>query len=130
MDGKEKFTASAPLNQIPLYVRTGSILPTGPQIQHMAETIGKPITLTVYPDKYAKYTLYLNDGTSYDYEHGDYAEITISYKETDSQLTIIQVKGDYLTKHKQPITFIIKKLDGQPIKLLYTGKPISKMLSE
>ena len=43
-------TVAAPLETMPLLVRAGSILPTGPVKQYAAETSSEPVRLTVvYP---------------------------------------------------------------------------------
>jgi alpha-glucosidase (family GH31 glycosyl hydrolase) len=60
---------SAPIDTSPLFVRAGSILPLGSPVEstHQAQAIEK---VRVYPGADASFTLFTDDGTSYDYEKG------------------------------------------------------------
>ena len=67
--GGQWVTVAAPIDRIPLFVRAGSILPLGSDIQSTAEkqTIA---AVKIYPGKDASFTLYDDDGQSLDYEKG------------------------------------------------------------
>jgi alpha-D-xyloside xylohydrolase len=67
--GGQWIKVAAPIDQIPLFVRAGAILPIGSDIQSTAtkQTIA---TVKVYPGKDGDLNLYDDDGTSYDYEKG------------------------------------------------------------
>ncbi|MCE3261071.1 MAG: alpha-glucosidase [Pseudoduganella sp.] len=60
---------AAPIDQIPVFVRAGAILPLGADVQ---STAGKQAIaeIRVYPGKDGAFTLYDDDGISYDYEKG------------------------------------------------------------
>ena len=60
---------SAPIERIPVFVRAGSIVPTGADIPSTA-THQAIRELRVYPGKDGEFALYDDDGVSYDYEHG------------------------------------------------------------
>src|SRR5690606_31340705 len=47
LGGGQTVEAAAPLNRMPLYVRVGSILPVGPDLQYTSEKPEAPITLFV-----------------------------------------------------------------------------------
>ncbi len=47
-DGGTTITAAAPLDRMPLFVRAGSIIPMGPELQYAAEKPADPIELRVY----------------------------------------------------------------------------------
>ena len=67
--GGQSINAEAPLNRIPIYARAGSIIPFGP---HAESTSAKPdpIELRIYAGAPGKFTLYEDQGDSYDYERG------------------------------------------------------------
>jgi alpha-D-xyloside xylohydrolase len=55
---------------IPLFVRAGSVIPLGADIQNTATA--QPLKeIRVYPGRAAEFTLYDDDGVSYDYEKGE-----------------------------------------------------------
>jgi len=87
-------TASAPLSQIPIYVRAGSILPMGPMIQYATQS-ADPIEIRVFKGQDGTFTLYEDAGDTYDYETGQYAQIPFSWDEAAQQLTIGARTGSY-----------------------------------
>ena len=87
-------TASAPLSQIPVYVRAGSIVPMGPMIQYATQS-ADPLEIRVYKGQSGTFTLYEDGGDTYDYETGQHAEIQLSWDDTAQQLTIGARTGSY-----------------------------------
>ncbi len=49
--GKQWLAVNAPLDKIPVYVRSGTILPLGPVVQHTNEFDGEEFTLNLYPSE-------------------------------------------------------------------------------
>src|ERR1700730_1573734 len=86
--GGAHVSAPAPLARIPLYVRAGSIIPIGPEIQYADEKPDAPITLYVYTGRNGAFTLYEDAGTDYGYEKGEFATIRMSYDESRGELTL------------------------------------------
>jgi len=66
---------AAPIDQIPLFVKAGSIVPIGTDVQSTATRQGIA-QLLVYPGRDAAFTLYEDDGQTYDYEKGKNTAIT------------------------------------------------------
>ena len=87
-DGGQQITAPAPLEHMPLFVKEGSILPIGPDVQYTQQKPGAPITLTVYTGKNGQFDLYEDDGTTNGYTRGEWSRIPISYDEASGTLTI------------------------------------------
>jgi alpha-D-xyloside xylohydrolase len=92
--GGQSINAEAPLNRIPIYARAGSIIPFGP---HAESTSAKPnpIELRIYTGASAKFTLYEDEGDSYDYERGAYSEIPIHWDDRAGRLTIGNRRGRF-----------------------------------
>jgi alpha-D-xyloside xylohydrolase len=88
-------TVAAPYERIPLFVRAGSIIPFGPDIQWTNEKPADNITLYVYAGENGKFTLYEDEGVNYNYEKGKYATIEFSYDDATSTLTISDRKGEF-----------------------------------
>lgn len=93
--GGQSIDATAPLTRMPLFVRAGSIVPTGPAIQYTGEKPDAPITVFVYTGANGQFTLYDDQGTTYDYEHGAYARIPIRYDDAGGTLTLGTRQGSY-----------------------------------
>ena len=87
-------TASAPLSQIPIYVRAGSIVPMGPMIQYATQS-ADPLEIRVYKGQNGSFTLYEDENDNYNYETGQHAEIQFSWDDTAQQLTIGARTGSY-----------------------------------
>jgi alpha-D-xyloside xylohydrolase len=93
--GGQTIIADAPLDTLPLYVRAGSIIPFGPDIQHTEEGQNAPIQLRIYPGQNGQFTLYEDEGDNYNYEQGQFATIRLSWDETARYLTLHERQGDY-----------------------------------
>ena len=93
--GGQTIIAEAPLDTMPLYVRAGSIIPCGPDIQHTGESCDAPISLHIYPGHSGHFTLYEDEGDNYNYEHGQFAMIRLSWDEAARRLTLHDRQGSY-----------------------------------
>jgi len=87
--------APAPYDSIPVFVRAGSIIPIGPELQFTDEIPADPITLYVYAGANGEFTLYEDDGLSYGYEQGEFSEIPLSYDEATSTLSLGARSGSF-----------------------------------
>lgn len=87
--------ATADLETLPLFVRAGSIVPVGPDVQYADEQPEAMIGLKVYSGLDASFTLYEDEGDNYNYENGSYATIEMKWSEADRTLTIGKRSGSY-----------------------------------
>ncbi|MGA7913882.1 MAG: glycoside hydrolase family 31 protein [Candidatus Acidiferrales bacterium] len=135
VDGGKSIEASAPLNRIPLYVRAGSIVPMGPQIEYTTEKPADPIELRVYAGADGTFTLYEDENDNYNYENGAYATIPIQWDDARHTLTIGERQGHFpgMLEHRTFHVVFVEENHGagidpaaQPDKIVeYTGKPVS-----
>jgi alpha-D-xyloside xylohydrolase len=93
--GGETIDAAAPLSRMPLFVRAGSVVPVGPEVQYTSEKPGAPITLLVFTGADGSFDYYEDDGVSYGYERGEFARIPIRYDSAQETLTIGARSGSY-----------------------------------
>jgi alpha-D-xyloside xylohydrolase len=93
--GGKWITAAAPYERMPVYVKEGSIIPFGPELQYTDEKPADAITLFVYTGKNAEFTLYEDEGVNYNYEKGSFVTIPISYNEGSKSLTIGAQNGSF-----------------------------------
>lgn len=109
--GGREASVAAPLDRIPVFVRAGSILPTGPQVTYAAEKLDGPITLTIYAGADGAFTLYDDAGTTYAYERGEFSRIPLAWDQSTRTLTIGDRAGSYAA---MPTTreFRVRLIDG------------------
>jgi len=99
--GNRMMEAAAPIDRLPLYVRAGSILPLGPEMEWSTEKPADPIELRIYPGADGDFTLYEDENDNYDYEKGVHAIIPMHWDSEKSTLTIGDRKGDFPGMLKQ-----------------------------
>lgn len=99
-NGGQQIDASAPFERIPVFVKGGTILPVGPIMQYTDEKNDKAITLYVFEGKNADFTLYEDDGTTYNYEKGIFNQIQIKYDDQTKIFTLSERKGKYTATPK------------------------------
>ncbi len=130
----QKIIADAPYERMPVFVKAGSILPFGPDLQYSSEKPADTITLNIYGGADASFNLYEDEGTNYNYEKGAYSTILINYKETTRTMTIENRKGSFagmLQKRSFRVNIIApgktKSLDfnaGCDKEICYEGKKL------
>jgi len=130
----QKIKVDAPYERLPLYVREGTILPIGPEIQYTDEKPADPLALYIYTGKSCDFTLYEDEGTNYNYEKGSYSTILLIYNEERKELTIEDRKGEFngmlktrtfnivIINKKKSIGYAPEIIPDQSV--TYTGKKI------
>lgn len=93
--GGSNTATATPLDRIPVFVKAGSILPWGPDVQYAAEKKWDDLQLRVYPGANAHFTLYEDEGDGYNYEQGACSEIEFNWDDTNRTLTVNDRKGSY-----------------------------------
>jgi alpha-D-xyloside xylohydrolase len=127
--GGRSIEASAKLDQIPLFVPAGTILPFGPKEQFASEKLADPIDLRIYPGSDAAFTLYEDEGTNYNYEKGEYSIIDINWNDRNSRLEIGKRRGNFphmLTQRR----FSVHRVDSsaEPNIVVYRGERLGVSL--
>jgi alpha-glucosidase/alpha-D-xyloside xylohydrolase len=93
IDGGREVTRDVDLGTMPLYVRAGAIVPTGPVEQYTDEIADPPITITVYPGADGRFDLYDDDGRSFDYRHGAWTGMTLAWDDRARRLRVTLTPG-------------------------------------
>ena len=123
-EGGKEITKETTLDVIPLYVKAGSIIPVGPQVQYATEKPWDHLELKVYAGANGNFILYEDEFDNYNYEKGAYTEIPISWNNVSRKLTIGARKGTYegMLKNRK---FTVTLQDGTQKSVDYNGKAIS-----
>ncbi|MCG6915476.1 glycoside hydrolase family 31 protein [bacterium BMS3Abin03] len=93
-EGGQTIKAEAPLDEIPLYIKAGSIIPMGPAIQYATEK-SDPVEIRIYLGADGEFTLYEDENDNYNYEKGIYSTITFNWENEKKELTINDRKGSF-----------------------------------
>jgi alpha-D-xyloside xylohydrolase len=122
-NGQRKISAKAPIDQMPLFVKAGSIIPMGPVMQYSTEKPAGPLEIRVYIGADGSFTLYEDENDNYQYENGLYSEITFTWNEAAKNLIIGKRKGDFPRMMKQRKFNVVFVSDKSGIGASETQKP-------
>lgn len=86
-NGGQEIVAASPIEQIPLYVRQGSIIP---------QDIEDILSIDIYPGADAEFSLYDDDGESLDYQDGKRQIVDLKWDDNAHQLTLCAARGQYV----------------------------------
>ena len=110
-----------------MFVRAGSILPLGPEMQYVGEKAWDNLELRIYPGANGEFTLYEDEGDNYNYEHGQYATITFRWNDRSRTLTIGKRQGGFAGAFQQR-QFTVVMPDGTQKTVDYRGKTLKVKL--
>ena len=118
LKGGQTVTRETYLDTVPLYVRAGSIIPLGPDVQYTGEKPWDDLEIRVYPGADGSFTLYEDEGDSYRYEQG--ACSTIAFTLRGRTLTVGAREGAFPGMLQQR-RFRVVTPDGTVRELNYDG---------
>ncbi len=76
------------LDELPIYVRAGAVVPQQPVVQDTAESPQGPLELRVYPGADCRGSLYLDDGRSYAYMRAESLRVEYSCQVSPGSLQV------------------------------------------
>jgi alpha-D-xyloside xylohydrolase len=123
LTGGQRIDTPAQQRTIPLFMRAGSIVPLGPTLQYVDEKPADPIELRVYGGAHGRFTLYEDEGDSYDYEKGVYATIDFTWDDAAKTLTIGPRQGEFPGMLKERTFHIVWVRPGHGVGMDPTGEP-------
>jgi len=121
--GGASVSAAAPFDAMPVYVRAGSIVPLGPDLQYTNEKPADPITLYVYAGADGAFTLYEDQGTTNDYENAAFSEIPLQWSDATKTLTIGDRKGTFTGMLSSRTFQVVRIASGKAVGYPSTATP-------
>jgi alpha-D-xyloside xylohydrolase len=112
LDGGQNINIPVPMDILPLYVKAGSIVPMGPEIEYATEKPSGNIELRIYPGADGTFKYYEDENDNYNYEKGQSATFTFTWKDKEHKLIISDTKGQFAGMLKQH-TFDVVLVNGQ-----------------
>ncbi len=131
--GGQLLKQDAPYEHMPLYVRSGAIVPMGPVMQYADEKPADDITIYVYAGQDGKFTLYEDENINYNYEKGQFSTIDMVWNDGNQTLNIGNRNGEF-PGMLQNRKFNVVKIDSdhpkgtEPIAIDYNGQGVSVKL--
>lgn len=121
--GGKTITANAPYTDIPIYVKAGSIIPCGPDIQYSTEKVADPLRLFVYTGADGSFTLYEDENVNNNYEKGKFSTIQFNFDDKKNLLTIGERKGEFEGMLKDRTFEIVWISKDKPLGLDFSDAP-------
>jgi len=98
-NGGETYFVHSPLDELPVFIKEGAILPTQNTIQHTKEKGDGILYLHMYKGSQpSNFLYYEDDGETYDYEKGKFYKRNIVYDALSNKLLLERKEGTYTTK--------------------------------
>ena len=118
--GGQNVTLTTQLDRVPMFLRAGSILPLGPEMEYVREKTWNNLEIRIYPGADGTFTLYEDEGDSYRYEQGVYSTITFNWNDKSRTLSIGERQGSFpgMLQNRQ---FTIVMPDGKKKEINYDG---------
>ncbi len=133
--GGQNTNTPAPIDIMPLFVKAGSIVPLGPDLQYAEEKKADPLEVRIYPGADAEFTLYEDENDNYNYEKGAYATILMKWNDKARKLTIGKREGEFpgMLKQRTIHIVLVDKNHGTGIEpelkpdktVVYSGKELA-----
>jgi alpha-glucosidase (family GH31 glycosyl hydrolase) len=123
LEGGREIERPVDLATIPLFVRSGSIVPLGPVKQHTGERVDEPLVLTIYPGADGLGALYEDDGATFNYRSGDFTKLLLRWDDARRQFTLRSEEGSRLSQQRRRIDVRIVP-DKTTRSIVFEGRPI------
>lgn len=93
--GGQRIELETSIDNTPLFIKAGSIIPFGPKVQYATEKQWDHLQLRIYTGADGAFVLYEDEFDNYNYEKGEYTEIPITWNNASRTLIIGDRKGSY-----------------------------------
>ena len=127
--GPTTINRSFSIDQIPVYVRPGAIVPMQPAMLYTGEKPVDPLIVNIWPlspGQSSQYSLYADNGVSVEYQHGVFTRTPIHATETGDTLRIEigPVDGSFPGMLKTRSYELRLPADWPPASVTVDGKPV------
>lgn len=128
--GGTMIRVDAELEVVPMFVRGGSVIPEGPEMNYVGEKPFDPITFYIHPDEKgrAEGTLYEDDGTSPAYKRGVYRRTRVSVSPLNQgfEINVGTPEGSYKPAGRK-FHFVLPSFGAPVHEVTLDGKPFGSV---
>jgi alpha-glucosidase len=97
--GGKSYQVAAPLNNLPVFVKAGAIVPKQHVVESTADKGDGILELHIWNGPASTFVYYEDDGQTYNYQQGNFYKRQISFNPAQQQLSLTQVTGAYQSKY-------------------------------
>lgn len=124
ISGPVELSRTTRMHQIPLFVKTSSVIPMQSLVQYSGEKPSDTLVLHVYHGKHKNhFRYYEDDGNSFKYQEGQFCLRTIDFDPDSKSLRISKQEGDFSSKFSQ-LKCIFHGFPGTLDKLIFNGTQV------
>ena len=125
--GGQNVALTTRFDQVPMFVRAGSIVPLGPVMQYVGEKPWDNLEIRIYPGADAEFSLYEDEGDGYNYEQGYYSNIIFTWTDRTRTLHISARQGGFKGMlYERKFTLVLP--DGTTRTIDYNGNQVTVKL--
>ena len=130
LSGGQTVQRKAPIDYIPLYIKAGTVMPVGPDVQYAEQKKWDNLLLRIYPGADAEFTLYEDENDNYNYEKGAYSTITFKWNDKNRTLSITDRTGSFvgMLKNRSFQLAVVGEKGKSAKTVKYKGKKVSVKL--
>lgn len=121
-EGGQTIKAIAPIDTIPVFVRAGSIIPMAGKYSPQKPDGAEVDTIEIYAGNHGMFVLYLDNGTDYCYEKGEYVSIPFIWNQEKQALAIGAAVGSYPVPRELLIRLIKEDKTIAELSITYKGE--------
>jgi alpha-D-xyloside xylohydrolase len=122
LNGGQTIDAQAPIETMPLYVKAGSIIPMGPNVEYATQKSSEAVELRIYPGADGEFKFYQDEDDNYNYEKGKYATFILKWNDKLRQLTISDRKGTFIGMPQKQVFHVVLVKPGHGANIDITSK--------
>ena len=124
VEGGREIERKVDLGTMPLHVRAGAIVPLGPVKEFVEQQVDEPLTCVVFPGADGAFSLYEDDGQSFDYRRGEWMRLDFTWRDSERRLTLRLAKGARMLPPARRIINIRLAGSAQIRTVTFEGNPI------
>ncbi len=127
-EGGREITRKVDLETIPLYVRAGAVIPMGPMKQYTGEKVDAPLTVWVHPGADGAFSLYEDDGHTFDYRKGEFMRINFGWNDRQRRLNIRLASGSKMLAPVKRQIIVRVAAESTSREVVFDGRPMQMKL--
>lgn len=120
--GKQHISVLCPIDQIPIFIKGGAIIPMQETQNYVGEKEIKNINLMIFPKEESSFTLYEDDNISLDYQKGQFSSTQITCNSSDTEIVITVEKPQGNFKSVTETYTLLMEMKSKPKLILINDK--------
>lgn len=128
--GKQYYNVETPLEKLPIFVRSGAIIPMQEEVTKDDNQPYGTVTLDIFPGEAGSFSLYEDDGLSEEYKTGNYAFTKLEKVASDKGISLVlnESEGNYKVPTRR---YVLKlRMSEQPTSVLSGSKKMERNIIE